>query len=62
MFKAFYASAELLDGPIIAMAIFMTTFALVSIRMWRKGKNNPTYDHMAMLPLEDNASAEGSAS
>ena len=57
MFHAFYDGASLLTLPILSMLLFMTTFATVTVVMWRRGANNPRHDHLARLPLDDDGEA-----
>jgi hypothetical protein len=46
-----FANNPVLWGPIVALLIFLTIFALVTVRVWRRGA--AAYEAQARLPLED---------
>ena len=51
MWKEFYASASLLDLPVVAMWLFIGTFIGVVVRAIVAKKSDD--DTLRMLPLED---------
>lgn len=53
MYQQAYEGGSLLWLPTFALILFMSTFAIVVIRSWLKGKNDPNHARMASLPLED---------
>ncbi len=59
MYKAFYATAELLDLPIVAMLAFMGVFAAVAIRQWTRGAKNPEQEKMSLLPFVEEEPVKG---
>jgi hypothetical protein len=59
MWKEFYASASLLDLPLIAMWLFMGTFVVVVIRALTAKKSDD--DTLRMLPLENDVMSEKGA-
>jgi hypothetical protein len=59
MWKEFYASATLLDLPVIAMWLFMGTFVGVVVRAIVAKKSDD--DTLRMLPLEDDVVSEKGA-
>ena len=53
MYQEAYEGGAMLWLPTVAMIIFMTTFAIVVVRSWLKGKQDSKHNHLASLPLED---------
>ncbi len=54
MYQQFYSGSALLSLPLVAMALFMGTFAVVVWRTLRRRSRDPQQDaHLARLPLCD---------
>ena len=53
MFKQIMEHNTVIDLPLVALIIFTFIFAIVVIRVWRGGRDNPRYKRMAQLPLAD---------
>ena len=51
MLFGFFANNPLIWGPVVALVIFSVIFALVCVRVARRGK--AAYEADARLPLED---------
>lgn len=58
MIKQLLDSTSLFDLPVIAMCIFVVFFLAVLVRVCQRARR-PQYEHMATLPLDDDA-GEGS--
>jgi cbb3-type cytochrome oxidase subunit 3 len=59
MAKSFFADSPLLAYPLIAMALFMTVFVVIT---WRTMRRDPhDYDALAQLPLGDDAPVQTEA-
>lgn len=52
MFQSAFATFELIELPIIAMSVFMVTFAIVVIGALKK-RDRAADEHLASLPLSD---------
>jgi hypothetical protein len=58
MFQQFYSRSELMTWPVVGLIIFMTAFIAVLLIVFIGMRNSRTVDHMANLPLEDDAAPE----
>jgi hypothetical protein len=55
MFHDFFAGSDLLHWPLVALGIFFTVFVAVVIRVLVGFRKGSRMDHVASLPLEDDA-------
>ncbi len=47
------SQTDVIDLPLLALIIFLVVFAIVVVRAWRAGKDNPKHEYLASLPLFD---------
>ena len=58
MFQEAAAGMELLSLPILALFLFIGTFCIATVMVWRQEARDPElHAHLAGLPLEDDATA-----
>ena len=50
MWASYFAQHPLVLLPILAMALFMTVFAAITVRAWRRS-SLPLHDNLSRLPL-----------
>ncbi len=62
MFHEALSRTNLTDLPIVALFVFFGIFAIVSLRVLLRPKNDPTMEHLAALPLDDDVTPSGDAS
>jgi len=53
MFHEALSKTNLTDLPILALFLFFGIFVVISIRVLLRRKDDPTMEHLASLPLED---------
>lgn len=53
MFHEALSKTNLTDLPIVALLLFFAIFAVISVRVLLRGKDDPTTQHLASLPLDD---------
>jgi len=53
MYQQFFMGKELLDLPVLAMLMFITTFVVVVVRVWRQDPADPQLSELSKLPLDD---------
>ena len=53
MFHDFLVSRDMMELPILALGIFVTTFTLVLAYVFIGWRRTETTDHVARLPLAD---------
>lgn len=59
MFQEFLAHSRQLTWPLVALVMFFLVFLGVVIYVVRSMVRHKSFDHVASLPLEDDAPAEG---
>lgn len=57
MLRETLSQTDLLELPIFAFLVFLTTFLFVVVRVLMRGRNDPRFVEMAALPLQDDAVA-----
>jgi cbb3-type cytochrome oxidase subunit 3 len=59
MWKEFYAGSELMHWPLVGMLIFLASFLVVLFYVLFVMRNKQEIQHMATLPLDDDAVVGG---
>jgi len=59
MWKEFYAASDLMIWPLVGMGIFVIGFVIVLYYVLFILRNKQDIQHMAALPLEDDAGVGG---
>jgi len=53
VFREFLTGSQLLEWPLVALAIFFTTFVIAVVRVVLGMRRSPRVQELAYLPLDD---------